>query len=292
MTNMSGPVPELESLGVPYRTMYGTARSIYVDKLQIPWTPEQWVGVIHREGQWLGVCCGVVSAIRDHLMSALANGGWVSPQDLENIIKLMKSHDGFDEWFLPEFVLDDDTLANPLYLLVRMWDAVKDRRWASWVDVPEKRSMLLRQELAGETLEGALRWFNVVELYQNCRGTRRQDTDEEQESSRNSTSRYLVRSELALARVLPALAAFTNSLKWRTAFPIDGFAIVRKDDRDVVVETPDGHAIYGTDDEALDVVGFWCTNDQDNAPKVDDFEIRPVEVSAQRGIVFKDGGAA
>lgn len=103
-------------------------------------------------GSGWGVCCGTISAIRDRIMGLLADGGWVSMRELAEIIELMKSHDGFMDWFEAGFTPDEDTLTNPLYLLVRVWDVVKDRRWASWMDVPAKKSQERRRESAAHRL--------------------------------------------------------------------------------------------------------------------------------------------
>lgn len=287
---MAGPIPELDALGVRYHMEYGAARARFINNIQIPWTAVQWVGVIHREGEWLGTCCGTISAIRDHLMSAMANGGWVSPSELQGIIDLLKSHDGFMDWFEPGFTPDDDTLTNPLYLLVRMWDAVKGRRWASWMDVPTAHSPERRQELSGHSLEKALRLYNIVEMFHSSGGY--QDTEEGRKAARRSQFSHNVQSQVAMARVLPALQAFTESLKWKALLPIQGFGLVRKSDREVVLDTVGGPAIYSTREEALEIIGFWCTNDQDKAPKADDFEIRPLEVSKEHGIKFMEESAS
>lgn len=285
----SGPIPELDALGVPYHMEYGPARARFVRNFQIPWTPTQWVGVVHREGQWLGVCCGIISAIRDCLMSFLANGGWVTPRELEEVIGLLRTHDGFMEWFEAGFTPDPDTRTNPLYLLVRVWDAVKDRQWASWMDVPErdrKRSC----ETAARSLEDALRVYGYVEMFHSS-------TDHlDEDAKRKANVRHQLDVSIALSRVIPALREFTDSLKWRTGLPIDGVAIVRKEDRGVVLDTRRGPCIYPDETEANKTVEFWCTNDQDNQghgpPKPEDFELRPVRVTLQKGIEFLDSSSA
>ena len=280
---MAGPISELDALGVKYHMHYGASRSHYVDKVCIPWSPAQWVGVLHREGQWLGACCGTISSIRDRLMQALADGGWVSMGDLASIIELMRSHDGFSDWFEDEFSPVEDNLADPLYLLARIWAVVKTRRWASWLDVPAKKTPERRVETSGRTLERALEYSNIVGMYHP-------GDYEDPAAMARAEFRHNRDVMTALARVIPALKLFTESLEGRIPQPIRGCAIVRKDDREVVLDTIGGPAIYQSEDEANEVLGYWCTNDQkrqeEDPPKREDFEVRPVQVSVDSGVAF------
>lgn len=280
---MSGPLPELDALGVRYHMEYGPARARFVNNVCIPWTPAQWVGILHREGQWLGTCCGTISAIRDNLMQLLADGGWVSMRNLSEIIELMKTHDGFMEWFEAGFTPDADTLTNPLYMLVRVWDVVKDRRWASWMDVPAKRNPERRRETAAHTLEVALRMYGYVQMFHSS------GDHPDKEAQRRAEFRHQRDVQITLSRVVPALREFTESLKWKMLMPIEGVAIVRRDDREVVLDTRGGPAIYPDEAEANETIKFWCTNDQSRdepAPKPEDFELRPVTVSMNTGVEF------
>lgn len=280
---MSGPLPELDALGVRYHMEYGPARARFVNNVCIPWTPAQWVGIVHREGEWLGVCCGTISAIRDCIMSLLANGGWASMRELAEIVELMKTHDGFMEWFDAGFTPDQDTLTNPLYLLVQVWNVVKDRRWASWMDVPAKRTPERRRETCAHTLENALRMYGYVQMFHSS------GDHPDEEAKRKAEFRHRQDETLTLSRVVPALREFTDSLKWKMCLPIEGVAIVRRDDREVILDTRGGPCIYLDEAEAREIIAFWCTNDQSHnepAPKAEDFELRRVTVSMNTGVEF------
>jgi hypothetical protein len=281
---MAGPLPELDALGVRYHMEYGAARARFVKAVCIPWSPSQWVGVLHREGQWLSTCCGTISAIRDRLMTILADGGWVSVEDLSGIISLMKAHDGFMDWFMSGFTPDPDTLTNPLYLLVQVWNVVKDRQWASWVDVPARKTPERLFKSSAHSLENALRMYGYFEMFHSS------GDHPDKEAQRRANFQHQRDVTLALSRVVPALVEFTESLKWKACLPLGGIAIVRRDDRDVVLDTRGGPAIYADENEANEVIAFWCTNDQNHpepAPKTEDFEIRPVTVSMNTGIEFE-----
>lgn len=275
----SGPLPELDALGVRYHMEYGDARERFVRSVHIPWTPEQWVGVLHREGPWLSVCCANISTIRDTLMQVLAEGGWMEMRNLELVAKLLESHDGFMGWFNKGFIPTKETLKDPLYLLVQIWAVVKDKRWASWLDVSGKSTAERQVEKSGASLERALRGYNFISAFHVGEYTT-------PEAQAKAQFRHDMESALALARVLPALRMFTDSLDGRVKESIQGLALVRKDNRDVVLDTIGGFAIYMSETEANEVIRFWCTNNQENAPKKSDFELRPVRVTLKKGLEF------
>jgi hypothetical protein len=227
------------------------------------------------------VCCGTISSIRDNLIGALADGGWVDMRNLVQIINLMKSHDGFDDWFEPGFTPTAETLQNPLYLLVQIWDVVKDLRWASWLDVPKKRDPENKAKHSGHALEFALKLYGLVTMFHV--GEYRDPEDKARAQFRHDRE-----AALALAGVIPALRDFTRYVENLPRTPILGFAVVFKTDRDTVCDTAGGTAIYETEAQAKEVIDYWCTNDHDDAPKPEDFELRPVSVTWDTGLVFTD----
>lgn len=278
---MSGPFPELDALGVRYHAGYGTARANFVQNICIPWKPSQWAGVVHREGQWLGTCCSTISNIRDRLLQILADGGWVGTRDFATLIDYLKSHDGFAEWFEDGFVPTEETTANPLYLLVRVWAVVKNKRWASWLDVPGEPGQ--RADRPGRSLELALGYYNMVGAFHPAHHENERDRE-------RAEFDHKVQMRLALARVIPPLRALTEELAKNPMPGVGGVAIVRKTDRDTVLETVGGPAIYVDVARAKEIIDFWCTNDQTvhgkAPPKAEDFEVRPVTVDLDHGIVF------
>ena len=274
------PIPELDALGVKYTMMYGTARARFVERVCIPWTPEQWVGVLHREGQWLSVCCGNISAIRDQLMQALADGGWIGMRELERVNHLMETHDGFDTWYEAGFVPTQETLDDPMYLLTRIWAVVKPLRWASWMDVPVNLTPEREKALLGRRLEEALSTYNTVQMFHVGEYTT-------PEGKAKAQFRHDREVTLAMQWVKSSLRAFTDQFKELSSGPgVHGMAIVRKDSRDEVVEGRGGPVIVGDVAAANECIAYWCTNDQEKAPKAEDFEVRPVYVSVDKGIEF------
>ena len=282
---IQSPIPELDALGVRYHMEYGQARSRYLRSVCLPWTPEQWVGVLHREGQWLPTCCANISAIRSYLMSALADGGWLDMRVLSDIIDLLSSHDSFSDWFEIGFTPEAETLEDPLYIFPEIWRIAKDRRWASWMEVPYKRSTEGAMDLSGRDLEKALSYYNSISLLHVGDWA----TPELKVKAQFRHDHQMIE---AVARVVPSLKKFTDSLAGKTLSPLEGFAIVSKNDRDEILETRGGAAIYHSMANAEDTINYWCTNDQDKDgepyARKEDFEIRPVIVSMETGVIFQD----
>jgi hypothetical protein len=227
------------------------------------------------------VCCGTISGIRDYLIGALADGGWVEMKNLVRIIDLMKSHDGFDEWFKDGYTPTAEILEDPLYLLAQVWNIVKDLRWASWLDVPKKRDPENRAKHSSHALKRALEFYDLTTLFHVGEYT----TPEAKVEARFRHDKEVA---LALAGVIPALREFNEYIASLPKTPLVGVAVVHKGDRDNVCDTAGGPAIYENEAKAKEVIAYWCTNDQDEAPKPEDFELRPVSVTWDKGLEFTD----
>lgn len=57
-------------------------------------TPEQWVGLLSRDGAWLPHCCPSVSAAREALGGALREGGRLSRAAAEAVLCEVADHGG------------------------------------------------------------------------------------------------------------------------------------------------------------------------------------------------------
>ena len=53
---------------------------------QLNLTPEQWVGLLDKEGPWLPYCCGSISTARDVLADCLRQSGRFDKRDAVTII--------------------------------------------------------------------------------------------------------------------------------------------------------------------------------------------------------------
>lgn len=63
-------------------------------RVQLNLTPEQWVGLLNKDGAWLPVCCASISAARDVLSGALREGGYLDADGARAILCEVADHDG------------------------------------------------------------------------------------------------------------------------------------------------------------------------------------------------------
>lgn len=61
--------------------------------------PEQWVGLLNAEGQWLGRCCGNISDARDVLSEVLRRNHTILPVQAWDLCRNAGTHDGIREVF-------------------------------------------------------------------------------------------------------------------------------------------------------------------------------------------------
>jgi len=272
-----GPVPELDILRVRYHMEYGKGREQYVRSIRIPWNGKQWMSVLNKEGPWLPMCCGNISAIRDYLIATLREDGWLDVSRLADIIGLLKSHDGFDEWFKDEFKPTEEVLRDPMYKLVQAWNAVKDRRMVPWQDKPR-----VGRDNPAEELEKALGGYNIQELFHM--GTYQDPDEQKRHEYEHERDRVL-----ALGKVFgPLRTMYQNFIEKHMSVVVEGFAIVHKSQPNKPLDTRGGPAVYGTLKEAEEIVGWWVkdqeSNGHDDKMVREDFSIHPCRMTIEKGI--------
>ena len=81
-----------------------------VDAIQLDFTPEEWVGLLNKEGPHLGVCCAEISAVRDIFICALREDRFIHSTDLETAATIMERHNRINP-----------TATDPIGHLVRLY---------------------------------------------------------------------------------------------------------------------------------------------------------------------------
>jgi hypothetical protein len=84
-----------------------------ISSVKLDFADEEWVDLCNKDGELLPACCANISAIRDVLIDALRNGGFVSCDDLEEAARLYKEHHEMD---------DNDPIKIKL---VDLWENIK-----------------------------------------------------------------------------------------------------------------------------------------------------------------------
>lgn len=227
-----------------------------VESVFLPLTGDQWADLASREGKYLGVCCGSISMIRDELVSALRNGGWIPVDRLREIVRAATEHDGL----FPK--KGQNKTRNPWATIARVWAAVEPYA------APEPGQDALNPNSPAEAMAviSSLALQNVVD------------------GVFEPTPKHAT-SCLHLARFAPAIKTLYARLAELWPGDFVGVALVRVESPDRIISTYGGPAMYPQPEDAEDTLAWWERSDPDIRNKV---MFRPVLVTLERGLEFTD----
>ena len=233
-----------------------SSKGIYRVKLQF--TPEQWVDLADPEGEFLPACCGNISAVRDFLVSALRQGGWIDVDDLFDVVRTLREHHEMDH---------DDEIEPQIYLC-NLWDRIEK-------DVRELRN---RKPVDPNK---ALDAFYV--LYQTSAALSWNFFPQEE-----STKEMLNYNSCKLRqyiRLLPAISAIYHELQ-KEHDPIEGYGLVHQSNGIAFTRTG-GFCIYHDIKEAH-VAGKYFLPFEDGKYTAENSEyyIQKVRVSLEKGVEY------
>lgn len=272
--------------------------------VSIPFSAHELIGILMNEGQfYIGGCCGNTSAIQDKVDSMLRFGqGWISVKDLEEIAESRIGHDGEDSEFLKlKRPLEKEVawcarqlvrmkkkreqgkqVLDPWYWMAIVWHITKDHygperpRQEAHV-VNDKRDAL---DDAVSTLSRGLYSIAIEDMFSD----RHDDSDKPQRDA----NRLVV-----LARLLPALKTLNEHIGKLQPPPLEGAALVLKEDPDNVLANGLGLCIYGSNDDAQRLINLWVKEDEQYVGEgagrrraATDFVIRNVKVTVDKGVEF------
>jgi hypothetical protein len=244
----------LNELGVEFRCGTGSEANL-VTAIKVPWTAEEWLAVIDKEGEDLPMCCGNISAGRDILISSLREGGWLETDDFSRLDEWVFKHDG-----LGEEAPDDERPMNRLY---RVWKVIKDNCKLEW-QIAEPLSPDLSDPLdalhmvleTGEQLS-----FDLM-------------FSDSGESHRSKVSRTVM-----LAALLPALRALNEHIAELDLGPIEGFGVYGATGQ--LEATNVGLAIVESLDDIRHLFAIWERHDPGCTAG---FTVRRVRVTSDGGV--------
>lgn len=240
-----------------------------LDSVRLPFSAEQWSDIANRHGRFLGMCCATISQLRDLLVAALHEAGWISMDALREVIVLARGHD-----LLPRTAAEQDAL-NPWTLLARVWEAVEP--YAK----PAAASGNSLRNLANDPRD----LENALEIVSLLAARLAYDTAFTTEAD----AREACGLRLNLVRLLPALA--TVNARVATLWPGDftGVALVWKATPDHIIETNGGPTLYATREASEETLRWWRRTDPEVDAKV---RFRPVRVTLEKGLEFLDEAEA
>jgi len=223
-------------------------------------TAEQWVGCLDKEGEYLGVCCGNISRVRDILFGVIRESGEFPVEELWEASYLLRNH--HDE---PNEVQQK---------IIDLWEAVKDeadirgRAYGQDVDNLEDAVQVIASGV------NYLAWDHIGQK------------DEKQNYQRD------VNWFWQFYKMFPAFRTIYKSMQdadiWQ---PKQGWAVV---EQGLVLEFNFGLAIFQKKEDAENIVAEimqYHPTRHDRNLKMDverKFDVRPVELSIEKGLVFVD----
>lgn len=274
--------------------------------VKIPFSAHELVGILMNEGQfYIGGCCGNTSAIQDKVESVLRfNQGWINIRDLEEIAEARINHDGEGSEFKTlKRPLDKEVawcgrtlirmkkqralgtkVLDPWYWMSLVWHITKDHygperpHQAAHV-VNKKRTKL---DDAIWLLARGLHSISIDDMF----GHQKRKKDKPQDDA----NRLLI-----LAKILPALKTLNAEIDKLAPPPMEGVAIVLKADQENVLTNGRGMCIYGSPDDAQELITLWTKEEEAytgegkdrRKPTASDFVIRKVTITQDKGIEFR-----
>jgi hypothetical protein len=265
-----------------------------ISSFKLPFTAEDWLDLMNKEGEFLGMCCATISNARDILLSQLREDQTISCAETFQFIELLGSHDSF-EWLRSDDEPDDsvvDKAKNPIYRLWKVWQVIKPHANLLRSDRPkiEPNKNPDFMHPVHEALGVAHRGIDALYFAVGCFG-RGQPDDPEWMKQQQIASRKLI-----IARTLPSLRAVLDHISHLDLGDYDGFAICSSKEPSHVVSNRLGHCIFQNADEAQKMIDAWAKpEDHEKEPPAhrekirSSVVVRPVRVSTEKGVVFTDG---
>lgn len=252
-----------------------------VESVRLPFTPSQWVGIINKEGEWLPMCCGNLSAARDIFVSALRENGWIGSSAMVDIVELVGTHDGFD------VILKDKkkrkkavSSGDPIALFFDIWDNVKDRLSQ---DMPIQTLDVNDWKDASRILEAGTMSLRFKLMFSPVSANDYSDPEAGRKASERDAFHTKLFKIQELKNLIPAVRTLYAELPKLAPGVLDGFAIADKKTGEIA-ESRAGLAIYQTKSDAEEVLSIWS---KQTKARENTLRIRPVRVSIEKGVEFK-----
>lgn len=221
-----------------------------IDSIKLRFPPETWADLINKEGTLLPACCASISEIRDQLINALREDGWINGESLETIVVNMSSHDFADD--------------SPIKIVANIFGLIKDHvnlrepATENPLDPADACSMIYH-------FAAAYSWSSITSSFGNFE------------------SRTCLVNDIF--NTIPALHTLYGKIRELDPGPIEGYALMDRVKGEVYKFASGGIAMFTTLDDAKGLAERWIKSKQVKASRLD---IKAVRISVQNGIEFLD----
>lgn len=301
-------IAHLTTLGVEYHQDYdygkqGTAERHPFDvpvltNVLLPFSAEEWCSLCMTDGdQYMGGCCGTLSAAQDHISYAFRFGsGWIDGGDYHEMADLLANHDEMESAFMfSKLPKDDDAIAAMVGEAKKQWDEISP--WQKMAVIYAAVRPYLRPRAA----KGVGKHLTPLEGAISTSGRMLQSLSYERVfRSEADTSQSRAMRTLVLARLIPSFKIVYEQIASLYEGPLEGFALIDVEAGiDVVVDNRLGSCIYATREEVEEILRI--TREQEkhyeerNArmkPVDERLGVRRVRVTLEKGLEFLDEGPA
>lgn len=234
-----------------------------VTRVKLPLTPAEWVACCSREGEhYLGGCCGTMGRAQDHL-NAMFRDGMASAKDLYHWYEYVRHHDGYNAKDLP--VPAETAATDPIVRILTICEEIQtEGAWKQdWSDALLVMDPSKDLDYALLLLEKHSWWLQSAVIFRKGEGEDAVCHDAEE----------LVK----VAQLLPAVKTVFEKLQAAYPKTIEGYGVVSRKTGEIA-KTWMGLAIWGSVERCQELL---------KTPEdVEEFEIRPVRVSATEGLVI------
>lgn len=238
-----------------------------ISSVRLPFTPQQWVDILDKEGEYLGACCATISEVRDYMFGAAREGGWIDVKELAAAVELIESHNGSHE---DDPEIDPLGTDDPIHMMITVWKMVQDH---AYVDEFVKPLDHTDPENAAEIVHkscGEIRWGGFF-----CGGTGDKKQDE------FACKAFRVKT---LYKLLPALHTLYHKARKLAPNKLNGYALCVGDV--VIIEgRAGGWEVLPTKKEAERRCAYYKKNVSDETIK-EKLCVRKVCCSVDKGLEF------
>lgn len=271
-----------------------------IERLQPPFTADEWLDLVSSESELLGSCCAQISNARDVLFGKIRHGRWMNSGEVWEFFDRLANHDGFEymlsqdsdrheEWKGARYFGSEEK--DAIYRFWKIFDKIKDHLPMKAPDTkpyPEDAQIRDPIQMAFRVARAGV---DDLDWATGCFGRKRDDDPQWLLDQRRA------RRQLTIARVAPALRAILDQIHTIDLGDFEGFAVCKKDESDEVCINNAGRCIYSTEEEAKEMIERWAksrdersedeTPDHWVCPRLTTI-IRPVRVSSETGMTFLD----
>ena len=222
-----------------------------IDNVKLDFSSREWADLADANGKLLTACCANISAIRNIIIGAKREGGFIKVEDLLEVVNMQAGH-GFE-----------DSPNHPITRMVTLWNTIKDDVKKMYeplsCDINDPKDAISSLYNVSATLS----WDEIF--------------SHEGESDDSRISRHALR-ESSLFTLAGAVNTLYSKMKDLSFGTVSGFAVVNA--KKEVVRLSNGLAVFAAESSAQEMANEWTKHSKAT------FSVAPVKVSMEKGIEF------